>query len=338
MGYRNVVGNFWLLKHAADVTRKLQPDIVHAPEYLSTAVFASLGIDAPLVLTVPGNIHHRIEHGHSFERHFVQVLKWAANVSARRCAAVIAISQEMKRWWEMTGSAPERTPYIPYGVDINRFRPVPGARRILNLPEDKLVFLYAGRFASEKGLFDLLDAVGSLVPYLDPKKVEFILIGKGPLREELEEHIHAGNIEPYVTLMDWVEQDHLATWYSAADAFLLPSLNEPLGRVILEAMACGTPVIASDVEGPRDHIVNSENGYMYTVRDVAQLASLLKDVIDTPDKLRLMRLGCVEYIEKNLAWPQIIKRIVTEVYEPLVWECPSASPGDTFDINTGMKL
>lgn len=50
-----------------------------------------------------------------------------------------------------------------------------------------------------------------------------------------------------------------------------------------------------------------------------------------------MQPGCVEYIEKNLAWPQIIKRIVTEVYEPLVWKRPSASPEDTLDIDTGMK-
>ena len=78
MAYRNIVGKIWLVKRAADIAKRLKPDIVHAPEYISTAVFASLGVQTPLVLTVPGNIYHRIEHGHSYECHFVQVLRWAA--------------------------------------------------------------------------------------------------------------------------------------------------------------------------------------------------------------------------------------------------------------------
>ena len=96
IGYRNIAGQLWIIKRAADIVRHLQPDVVHAPEYLSTAVLSALGVRTPLVMTVPGNIYHRIKYGHSFEWWYVQVLKLAARRSARHCANIIAISQEMK--------------------------------------------------------------------------------------------------------------------------------------------------------------------------------------------------------------------------------------------------
>ena len=78
---------------------------MHAPEYVSTALFSVYGVEHPLVVTVPGNIYERIENGNGYEWYYTQFLKWAAKTSAKRCASVIAISKDMKTWWEKTGSA-----------------------------------------------------------------------------------------------------------------------------------------------------------------------------------------------------------------------------------------
>jgi glycosyltransferase involved in cell wall biosynthesis len=314
MGYRNIVGNLWLLNSAANIAKELKPDIVHAPEYISTAVFASLGVETPLVLTVPGNIYHRIMYGHSFEWHFVQVLKWAAITSARKCSYIIATSQEMKRWWEMTGSSPDRTPLIPYGVDTNRFHPVDKARVILGLPEDKLIFLYVGRFATEKGLIDLIDAVALLSLEVNLDQVEFILIGRGPMRGAMEARIHAQKLEKIITLRDWVDQHLLATWYSAADAFMLPSHSEAFSRTIPEAMSCGTPVIGSAITGTEDHVKDGQNGFLFPPKSPESLAEILQQQISNRSSLNCIGMHALQYARDNLRWPHIMSRIIQEVY------------------------
>ena len=312
IGYRNLIGKFWILKRASDIAKRLQPDIIHAPEYVSTALFATLGISTPLVLTTPGNIFQRLRKGHNYEWLSVQVLKWAARTSARHCAYVIAISKEMKRWWEWTGTPPERTPWIPYGIDPRRFHPVVDAKTRLGI-KSPLFFLYVGRFSKEKGLFDLLSALNQIRTTLK-KHVHVRLIGAGPLTAQIKEEIDYLDLNDFVTMQHWVAQEELPTWYSAADALLMPSWNEPLGRVMLEAMACGTPVVASETEGPKDHISHGENGFLFAPRDTEALATLLEQLIQQPEVLNRISSAALAYVKNNLIWGRIMKRIEREVY------------------------
>jgi glycosyltransferase involved in cell wall biosynthesis len=315
IGYRNIVGQLWILKRATDIVKQIAPDIVHSAEYVSTAVMATLGVRTPLVLTVPGNIFERIQKGHGYDRHYVEVLKWAARTSARRCASVIAISKEMKRWWEWTGSPPERTPVIPYGIDPARFHPIPGARKRLGIPEDKLFLLYVGRFSPEKGLLDLIDALARNRPLLDPSCVEVALVGKGPQGDELRQRIVAADLNQVVHIRDWVAQEELSTWYSAADALVMPSWNEPLGRVMLEAMACGTPVIASATEGPIDHVQEENTGMLFAPNDVNALAEIITSLIRDRKKFSILKTTTQQYAHSRLLWCHVIEAISNEVYK-----------------------
>lgn len=317
LGYRNVVGHTWLLKRAADVLRALRPDVIHSPEYYSTAVLATYGVPAPLVFTVPGNIYHRLRHEHSYEWYYVQLLKWAAHTAARR-GSVVAVSREMQRWWQLTGSRPEHTHWIPYGVNPERFRPVPAARECLGLPSDQLTLLYVGRFAPEKGLLDLLAALSRLRGQIAPGDLRVILVGAGPQADELAHAIARGRLEPFVELRPWVAQSELSTWYSAADALLLPSHSEAFARVILEALSCGTPVIGSRITGTEDHIVPETSGFTYMPGADRELAALLALVAQRPELLRRLRTSARAYVERELTWERITQRIVREVYYPLL--------------------
>jgi glycosyltransferase involved in cell wall biosynthesis len=329
MAYRNIAGNLWRLKRVHAVLKAIGPDVVHAPDYLSTAVLASLGLRAPLVLTVPGNIYHRLEYGHSYEWHLVQVLKWAARVSARRCRAVIAVSTEMKQWWQATGSPPERTPCIPCGVDIGRFHPVPGARALTGLDPGRPLFLYAGRFAAEKGLFDLIRAVEWAQAAMRTHRALMVLVGDGPEAGRLVETVSARGLQDLIHIHGWLDQDGLTTWYSAADAFVLPSHSEGSSRTIAEAMACGTPVIGSAISGSTDHIIHGRNGYLFPAGDVRRLASLLASAAAGPAALRAMRPSCLNYVTSHLTWPYITARIVDEVYMPALGNGPGDRTAQT---------
>jgi glycosyltransferase involved in cell wall biosynthesis len=130
-----------------------------------------------------------------------------------------------------------------HGVDLGLFEPMPGAD--LGLPRP--VFLYVGRVSYEKNLeaFLTLDLPGSKVVY-----------GVGPLLERLRrEH-------PQVHWRGVVPRPELVRIYSAADAFVFPSHSETFGLVMLEAMACGTPVAAFPVEGPLDVVGTSDGGVL----------------------------------------------------------------------------
>lgn len=316
IGYRNVVGHFWILKRAAAIAKHLQPDIIQTPEYVSTAVFAAVGVRCPLILTVPGNVFHRIQYGHSYEWYYLQVLKWAARISARHCASVIAISKEMKTWWELTGSAPERTPWIPLGINPDRFHYSPNAREERKLSESKLVLLYAGRFSMEKGLNDLIEALSRIKPLSQIEGVQIILIGKGPQASELKERISKEGLDQMVRMYSWVPQDELKYWYSAADALILPSHSEAFSRTILEALICGTPVIGTRITGTEDHIRDGVNGFLFPAGDVQALVDILVKVIQSPDILHRMRSSTLRYAQAHLTWPVIVRRIVDEVYIP----------------------
>ena len=130
-----------------------------------------------------------------------------------------------------------------HGVDLGLFEPMPGAD--LGLPRP--VFLYVGRVSYEKNLeaFLKLELPGSKVVY-----------GVGPLLERLRRdypHVHWRGVVP---------RPELVRIYSAADAFVFPSHSETFGLVMLEAMACGTPVAAFPVEGPLDVVGTSDGGVL----------------------------------------------------------------------------
>lgn len=318
IGYRNLAGQLWILKRAAATVKMLRPDVVHTPEYVSTAVLASLGVKAPMVLTVPGNIFERIERGNPYDRLYTRVLKWAARVSARRCHTVIAISREMKIWWERTGSEPARTPWIPLGVDPERFYQVADAKESLKLAKDSPFLLYVGRFSKEKGLLDLLDALAQIKPELDTKKVQITLIGRGPLETEIRQRLALNGLT-MVSVHPWVPSSELSTWYSAADALLLPSHSEGFSRTIPEAMICGTPVVGTKITGTEDHILEGRNGYLAPPQDPQSLARVLALVLENPTILQTMRRHTLGYARDKLTWPHIMERVIREAYLPSLY-------------------
>ena len=320
IGYRNIIGQLWLLARAARIVRTLKPDVVHAPEYVSTAVMTALRVPCPVVLTVPGNIFYRLSQndGTTYDWSLLIVLKWAARQSARQCARVIAISTDMKKWWQWTGSRPENTPVIPLGVNPERFFPLPDTRSKLNLPDQPLLLLYVGRFALEKGLYDVLDAVKTVhdsTPDL-ARTLQLKLIGRGPIEDELKRRCEALGLGDIVEIRSWVPQDELTSWYSAADALILASSAEGFSRTIPEAMSCGTPVIGSAISGTEDHVKEGVNGYLFPYGDKAQLSEILRRVTERPELLRGLRATTEQYARDYLQWPGITRRIVRDVYMP----------------------
>jgi len=167
---------------------------------------------------------------------------------------------------------------IPNGVDTGLFRPT--SRR----PNPAKKVLYVGRLSEEKNLGALIEATGKLAGQLD---VRLIFVGDGPQRGQLE--ASAQRLGVTAEFLPFVDHRELPAFFARADAFVLPSFMEGHPKVLLEAMSCGVPCVASDVGGNSAILTDGETGLLFDPRDASALAGALERVLSQEDLAR--RLG-----------------------------------------------
>jgi len=167
----------------------------------------------------------------------------------------------------------ERIHVVPYGVDSSAF-PV---RVSQSLPQGQFRIVYVGSMIQRKGLSYLLEAV----KFLRSRHVELILCGRGVIDEKLL----AQYADLPLTIRINLDRDELVRVIQASDVFVLPSLTEGFGHVILEAMACGVPVITTAHTCAPDVMLEGEHGFIVPVRNVEALANRLNWAIEHRNEL-----------------------------------------------------
>jgi len=215
---------------------------------------------------------------------------------------------------------------VPCGVDLGLFRPVPQdqARQMLGLPAGRRVVLFVGRIEPLKGIDTLLRAMAILASdgASKQKDLSVIIVGGAPgagaaqVKSELErlQNLQADlGIEHLVTFMGAQNQDTLVYYYSAADVTVVPSRYESFGMVALEAMACGTPVIASKVGGLAFTVQDGQTGFLVPDRDPELLASKIRSLLDN-DGLRHQLGGQAAHWAGRFGWPAVADQIL-DVYD-----------------------
>jgi len=133
--------------------------------------------------------------------------------------------------------------------------------------------LYVGRIVKEKGLGDIVDGLKELIKRRED--LSFIFVGDGEYRNELEKGLGGGYF------LGVKKEEELAKIYASCDCFIFPSRTDTFGRVVLEALACGLPVIASDSGGHVDMIKDCENGYKGKIEDIKWFEQSIDDVINS---------------------------------------------------------
>jgi glycosyltransferase involved in cell wall biosynthesis len=192
-----------------------------------------------------------------------------------RASKVIAVSQSLKEGMVRLGISREKIAVISNGVDTKKFRAVSkgAARDQLCLPRDQKVILCVGHLTFNKGFHLLIKATASIVQEFPD--VHLIIIGDGALRKKLEKQVSEMNLDPYVSLKGSVPHEDLFLWYSAADLFCLASEREGWPNVILESLACGTPVVATRTDGIPEIITSEELGIL-TARNELNIADAFR--------------------------------------------------------------
>lgn len=244
---------------------------------------------------------------------------------------VAATPVEKEQLVRLYGADPARIRVIPPGIDTQRFHPIPPAyaRKRIGLCEDCCIILFVGRIEPLKGIDNLLRAVAYVVERLPGlrHRLRVPIIGGDPdrIREDdemirlqsLREELGIGDV---VVFLGAKEQDLLPYYYSAAAMVVMPSDYESFGLVALEAMACGTPVIASDVGGLAFLVKHGRTGYRVPARDPQALAHKIIRLL-TDEALRRsigQRAACWA---ESYAWPRIVERVEKAYGELLQLSC-----------------
>jgi D-inositol-3-phosphate glycosyltransferase len=232
---------------------------------------------------------------------------------------VAATPNDRQHMIDLYAAPPERIDIIPPGVDLNLFHPIPqpDAREIIDSKQDHTV-LFVGRIDPIKGI-DVWFKAMALVVNENPSlrdRVCICLVG-GDVDDDVipdSEMARLQSLKDELGIADMVtflgrrSQESLPFFYASADVVVMPSLYESFGMVALEAMACGTPVVASDVGGLSFLVRDGETGYLVPENDPETLAACLGKLMRDPDLRR--RLGARgKEVAREYAWTRIADRI-----------------------------
>jgi glycosyltransferase involved in cell wall biosynthesis len=216
----------------------------------------------------------------------------------------------------------EKIVEIPNGVDATLFNPAVGGNRVRhenNIPMDARVILFVGALDQAhhfKGINHLITTAAEL----QNQHIYLMIVGEGELKDEYEALATQLGLQATTRFTGAKSHSELPAYYAAADILVLPSFPpESFGMVLIEAMACGKPVIASRLPGVRSVVSDGEDGLLVEPGDVHGLATALRTLLDDPDRRRAMGLCGRAKVEAKYAWPQIISRLET-IYQEVLAE------------------
>ncbi len=203
-----------------------------------------------------------------------------------RAAGIVALSEGVARAaGTQLSIPPERIRVIPNPIDLADVRSRAGLEPPIPLPTDRPVILSVGRLSPEKNHAGLLRAFGSV---RERRDAALVIVGEGRLEGELRSLAASLGVEEAVTFAGW--QPNPFAFMARATVFVLPSLYEGFGNVLVEAMASGTPVIATNCPfGPADVLQEGRAGLLVPVHDDAAMARAIEDVLDRPELRERLR-------------------------------------------------
>lgn len=313
------------------IEKGIHYDVIHSHYWMSGLAAEALS-DAwggtPIVhmFHTLGEMKNRVARSES-ERAGVDRLKGERQVLRRADRIIAATIAEITQLRFLYRAESRKLVIIPPGVDTSHFYPIPAdeAKQYLGLKPENRMVLFVGRIEPLKGLDTLIQAMSCLDSQEIHRPVHLAIIGGEPdvIPEDMTEEMTRLQklcdelcMGGMVVFLGKRGQDTLPYYYSAAEVVVMPSLYESFGMVALEAMACGTPVIASEVGGLGYLVQNDVTGYTIPDSDPSELCEKLASLLGDANLRESMGQRAAEYA-LDYAWEKIAARIV-DVYMGII--------------------
>lgn len=287
--------------------RRLRPAIVHSRNLSA--------LDSLLPATLAG-VPYRIHGEHGWDVNDLdgssRKYQWLRRLHKPLVNMYVPLSKDLERYLrDKVLVAESKIRQIYNGVNIQRFHPVLHNRQSLPLPSfaasDNVILGTVGRLQPVKDPLNLADAFVHLLKHRPElrSKLRLVVVGDGPLREQLQTRLFDAGVAEVVWLAG--AHDDVPTLLRCFDIFVLPSLAEGLSNTVLEAMACGLPVVATDVGGNREIIRAGETGVLVPAADPVAMATALESYIHDQSRRRAHGRAGRQRVEDSFSLEKMVQ-------------------------------
>ena len=244
---------------------EIKPDVIHVQMALSTACQAII-INKIILQRL------LVVYGRGSDIYFAKtpLRKFKLRFILKHADEVIALTNDMKK--EMQKVYNRAVAVIPNGIEIKPIQPTCRSRirNHLGIANDEKVIISVGVIRPVKGFEYLIRAMNIIIAEMPDTKL--VIIGEGPEKEALIKLSERMSLDESILFLGEIPNEKIPDYMSAADIFVLPSLSESFGIVNLEAMSVGLPIVASNVGGVPELVVNGENGFLVEPGNITQIA------------------------------------------------------------------
>ncbi|MGH8184719.1 MAG: glycosyltransferase family 4 protein [Rhodanobacteraceae bacterium] len=252
------------------------------------AVRLGMAMRKPVVITARGSDVNVIPQYRSPARQ----IRWAAE----RAASIVTVSDALKCRLKALGANPDKITVLRNGADLDRFRPLDRAAIRAQLRVTGSVWLAVGHLVELKGVRVAIEALARL------PGVTLLVVGDGPEKNTLQQQTSRLGVGDRVRFLGFVDHDALCNYYNAADALVLASSREGMPNVVLESLACGTPVVATAVGGIPELIACSEAGELMRERTSEALVQAWQTL-----QARNIDRGLTRTFAETLGWQPVVE-------------------------------
>ncbi len=234
--------------------------------------------------------------------------------TAKKATTIVTISKySVEKIQQHYSVDPEKVQIVPNGVDTEVFKPSvdqDGLKQKFNFGKGPCV-LFVGNLIPRKGLFFLIESAKKIVK--QQPDIKFLIAGEGPLKNPLARSIQEENLTDNFKFLGRVDEKLLPLLYNSSDVFVLPSIQEGQGIVLLEAQASGKPVIAFDIGGVKEVVRNGETGLLVKLGDSDALTDALMELVENKALREIMGASGRKFVVDNFTWDVCAQKML-EVY------------------------
>lgn len=298
----------------SQVAEKIEADIIHSHTwYENFAGFLSKTLyDIPLVSTV-----HSLEPLRPWKEEQLgksyRVSSWMEKTGLTASNRIIAVSRQMKQdiqeVYQIDG---DKIEVIHNGIDTDKYRKKEDPELIEKYNIKKPFVLFIGRLTRQKGIFTLLKAAR----YINANVV-FITGKPDTVDIEMEFSSEVKKLDNSIWINKMLTEDEIISFYSEADVFVCPSIYEPFGIINLEAMSCSTPVVASNVGGIKEIVVDNQTGFLVPPAKPYMLSEKINHLLENYELRKKFGKQGRALVEKKFSWKNIAK-ITYNFYKNIV--------------------
>jgi len=197
---------------------------------------------------------------------------------------------------------------VPMGADLSMFNPNVKSDIKKDYKINGPIILTVGRLSKEKGIEYTIKAMPTILKKIP--EIKLIIVGAGPEENNLKKLSKKLNLTGNVVFTGGIPNKNLSRFYKSADVFVLPSLREGMGLVLLEAMACGTPVIGSNTGGITDIIKYGESGFLVKPKDPEDIAEKIIVLLSNKELQQKFSEEGLKIVRERFSWNVIVKKFV----------------------------